>query len=228
MKSPTKHCGQQGFTLIELLAVVGVIAVLMALLFPVIGKARSTGERTKAASNLRQICLAYTLHTHEGSLPRILKADTPQEWAGALARSQGFNEAALFYIDADPLLENHYPLPPSILNDLAQGPTANLDPTFKNIPISYTVVSNVPPSACPATTPIVWTRGLKPDGTWALNSPYAGRGGHIGFLDGPVAWYSSLINDDGIGLLTTYGTGGTPTANIKKALPPSAKILESP
>ncbi len=228
MKSPAKHYGQRGFTLVELLAVIGVIAVLMALLFPVIGKARSTGERTKAASNLRQICLAYTLHTHEGSLPRILRANTPQEWAGALARSQGFNEAALFYIDADPLLENHYPLPRSILNYLAQGSAENLDPAFKNTPISYTVVSNLPPSASPSTTPIVWTRGLKPDGTWALNSPYAGRGGHIGFLDGHVAWYSSLVNDNGIGLLTTYGTGGTSTANIQEALPPSSKTLESP
>jgi prepilin-type processing-associated H-X9-DG protein len=197
----------------------------MALVFPIIGKARGTGERTKAANNLRQICLAYNLYSHESGLPRALKAKTPYDWVLAVARAQGLNEAALFYIESDPLLEAHYPLPTIILDNLSLGAQASLSSQFQKTPISYSLVAQLPPGLSASTTPIAWTRGLQTDGSWAANSPYGGRGGHIGFLDGHVVWYNRLVDDNGQGLLSSYNTG-TPTANIKNTLPPSALILE--
>src|SRR5687767_11768883 len=48
-----------GFTLIELLVVIGIIGVLMAMLFPVIRRARESARRVQCASNLRQIGSAF-------------------------------------------------------------------------------------------------------------------------------------------------------------------------
>ena len=54
-----------GFTLIELLTVIAIIAILAAILVPVVGRVRSHAYTAQCASNLRQIGVALGLHANE-------------------------------------------------------------------------------------------------------------------------------------------------------------------
>jgi prepilin-type N-terminal cleavage/methylation domain-containing protein len=60
-----------GFTLIELLVVISIIAALLALLIPGLGRAKNLARRTQCASNLHQIDVAMHLYisSHDDTYP---------------------------------------------------------------------------------------------------------------------------------------------------------------
>lgn len=66
-----------GFTLVELLAVVGAIAVLAAVLAPVLLGAKASAMRAKCQSNLRQIAKAFEAYLGDYDSCYPCKADDP-------------------------------------------------------------------------------------------------------------------------------------------------------
>jgi prepilin-type N-terminal cleavage/methylation domain-containing protein len=72
-KSEEKNMKKKAFTLIELLVVVAIIALLIAILLPALGRAREMGRRAQCGSNIRQIGLGLNTYAQENGerLPSV-------------------------------------------------------------------------------------------------------------------------------------------------------------
>src|SRR5205085_5696783 len=81
--SGTTRRGRGAFTLVELLVVVAIIAVLVALLLPVLAGARRSAQDVHCASNVRQLCcglLAYSSENRGKFPPNIVYSNSRFDW----------------------------------------------------------------------------------------------------------------------------------------------------
>lgn len=76
-----RHRNKAAFTLVELLVVIGIIAVLISILLPALGKARASAQTVACASNMKQIGVAFTqyVNAYKGFLPNP-RDPTEPDW----------------------------------------------------------------------------------------------------------------------------------------------------
>ncbi len=206
---------------------IAVIGILAALVSPSEYRIPLEVYRNVEASNLRSIgqaMLADAATHHNGYQ---LSSGLPDVYALAahLARDGMMNDSKLWYSKID----RNYPAPiepPAILIPAAEvGGDPTINPKFQAAPLAFAVAlfpagTNLKP--LPGNTPLAWTRGLQPDGTWSKRlGTYGDWGGHIVFLNGLTKTFKGSVK----GGLVKFGTT-QPTSDIREALPPGTRISE--
>lgn len=111
----------QGFTVVELLAVIAGIAILAALLFPVLGSAQARARRTACMNNLRQINIGVLIYSEDAG------GATPSPGTAAAS-----GNAMLLYSGYKALMKNYVGLngPSSPQDKLFTCPADAFFPSF--------------------------------------------------------------------------------------------------
>jgi hypothetical protein len=216
MKRHTPSTRRDAGRVLNAVIVVAALAFVGFLVIPTTSCGCMTAPRSVDASNLRQIGQASLIYASDNKdeLPRT---DSITDFAAALARGGGLNDASIWIATEEASLPANSN-PSTVLTPDRTAP----HPDFLRARLAFTVVARGLHANLPATTPIAWTRGLQPDGTWSKDSPYGGDGGHIVFLGGNVQFYRNLSASP----LARFDDPKATTADIRKALPPDAFIAE--
>lgn len=226
--SPRPRSAAAGFTLIELLTVIAIIGILAAIFIPTIGAVREKAQRAVDANNLREIAKAAMIYAGDNNdrlpdptaLGTLVNGGSPVHcWAGILAKNNILTDASFYFAKNDPLFNGTYP---TAIISPTDNSRRQLDNDFISAPLAWEFVGGVRMSD-PPTTPIAFTRGLQPNGSWDINSGvYKDSGGFVAFLGGNVVFYNSTVN------VFTSPTTGKKVTDIRQAIPPAAKIYGTP
>jgi prepilin-type processing-associated H-X9-DG protein/prepilin-type N-terminal cleavage/methylation domain-containing protein len=86
-RRPRTSSSPAAFTLVELLVVIGIIALLIAMLLPSLNRARESAKNAQCMSNLRQIGMGISFYRndHHDILPARDAAWTAARWQWAVA-----------------------------------------------------------------------------------------------------------------------------------------------
>jgi len=162
--------GQRGFTLVELLVVITIIAMLMALLIPVVGRARESARRTTCMNNQTEIGKAMMLYaTTQNFMPPSLTIgnDTSGNtfilgWAQNLISQLGRDDLTIGKLNSYATITSK---PPNIAILICPDDATKIGGT--NGPLTYVVNGGVSNNYNSGNNPVDWTA----NGAWDYRVP---------------------------------------------------------
>jgi hypothetical protein len=214
-----RHRGPIRLTLGSLLLFV--ITLPLAVSTNVIGFTSEVSHGLRDETWLHEIGIAWLIlaEQNHGTTPPAALVDV-YSVATELARSEGVTDAKYWFSSVEQIDGLWQPLADTVL---APDGSKAINPAFRGAPVAWCaalISTNL--WQLPPTTPMAWTRGLKPDGTWREDSPDFPAGGCVFFVGGTVQFFHDKID----GRLVKWGTTNDATSDIMEALPPGTRISE--
>jgi prepilin-type N-terminal cleavage/methylation domain-containing protein/prepilin-type processing-associated H-X9-DG protein len=129
----------RAFTLVELLVVIGIIAVLIALLLPALGRAREQARSVACKSNLRQIGVAALMYANDN------KNKLPMAWMNADTYTTDTTQRIWWRTNWHYRLMPYMGIKQDVLDQLRNGQL-----TAASWPVAYAVLKNTGTFRCPS------------------------------------------------------------------------------
>ncbi|HEX8915676.1 MAG TPA: type II secretion system protein, partial [Humisphaera sp.] len=124
-RSAPRAASRRAFTLVELLVVIGIIALLMSILLPTLGRVREQANRVKCGSNLRQIGMAVVqyVQNENGYYPLPATSGARGDDIVAWQSGRSLDESAIAKYQGTPFVREVWICPADDVNVRKYGGT---------------------------------------------------------------------------------------------------------